>query len=116
MLLNVYLAQYLDASCRELPPDLSLLRTADDLLSVCELRDEAEDGYKESRRMLPEAGTRLTRSAGNTMKEVRRGDTIRWRGFEDRGRDDGISCRRPAGLRRTPGPDPMSRSLPPSRS
>jgi hypothetical protein len=91
LLLNTYLHHVLDRKWRVLNPKIPLLRFADDILLLCKTEKQAHDAYTSLAKLIREAGFQLKESAGDAIKCVAKGESVKWMGYGIRGTEDGLS-------------------------
>ncbi len=82
LLLNVYLDHLVDKPWRTRHPDIPLLRHADDLLFCCDRQTTAQSAYIDLNRMLTSAGMRLKGVASSVIRDLSRGNTTTWLGYQ----------------------------------
>lgn len=87
-LLNVYLDHFLDKPWRRDFPRWPLLRTADDLIVLCETRHDAQTAHAELKRRLIAAGTPLKGGSAAGVFDMAAGDTVDWLGYRLQKRND----------------------------
>jgi hypothetical protein len=82
LLLNLLLDAVLDRPWRETVLDVPLIRWIDDVLLLCRTRHDAESSLRELLRMLDEAKTPLKSDPPPTIRDLRRGKSVVWLGYE----------------------------------
>jgi len=86
LLLNRYLDHFLDKIWRHRHRNIPLIRVADDLLLLCRCRQEAEQAYADLKELLRVAAMPLKGTPETTIRELGKGDSATWLGYQIRKR------------------------------
>ena len=81
LLLNLYLHWLLDRRWHHGHPDVPLLRAADDLLVLCQSREQAQEAYENLEQAVRQAGMALKGNPEGTIRDLAAGQEAHWLGY-----------------------------------